>query len=195
MNKKVVIITGASRAGKDYLAEGLGLDIVKFAAPAKRAFEVFLQLPVGFLDSPERTQAVKHPITGLDLDYTYLDILINAYHVWEDIMPDGFTLPAFEASYQSYPIFAVTDMRKRLEIDFILSRFKQDDILHLRVEGRGTVLSSDDNLHASLAAFKHLYYVENSGTIEEYHTEIKRIKRVLTRFTEDNLYAVKHSVK
>lgn len=182
MNKKVVIITGPSRAGKDHAGLLLGLPIVKFSAPAKQAFEKMLNVTPGFLESPMRERYVPHPVTGEETDITYLDILKRAYHAWESIFPYGISLPAVEASWQPYNAFVVNDLRKQLEIDLILARFAQEDILHLRIEGRGTVLSTDDNLHLSLAAFKQLYYIANRGTIEEYNTELKRIQKVVNRF-------------
>jgi hypothetical protein len=182
MALKVIIITGASGSGKDTLASGLGLPVVKFASPFKRAFESFMCLPYGFLDTSRRNDRVIDPVTGVTLDLTYLDVMVNAFKVWEQIHPRGLTLAAVEKAWQGLPLFSITDLRKPIEVEFILSRFKQDEILHFRLLGRGNILESDVHLGATLKAFDNLYYIDN-GQSEPYFA-IQEANQILKEYLE-----------
>ena len=165
---KVIIVSGLSRSGKDTLADLTGLPIVKFAAPMKRAFETFMSLPVGFLDSEARNNRVVDIVTGITMAYTYLDVMVNAFKVWKSIHPHGLALGAVEASWQGLKAFVLSDLRAPNEAALVLNRFPQEDILNIVITGRGTELESDIHLAANGAKFINKVILNNDSTYDNY---------------------------
>jgi hypothetical protein len=198
-NRLCVLITGASGAGKDTIAALLGLPVVKFSSPAKRAFEVMMDIPYGTMDDREaRNQKVPHPVTGGLQYHSYLDVMIRAYHVWDSISP-GLSLPQVKKEMLKHPIYCVTDMRKEIEMDLIESMYGDgrrpySPLIHIRATGRGNVLESDDNLNESMRRFK-THLVDNSKDLEHLSRQLSHIIQEISQLTYENTLSYNVSVK
>jgi hypothetical protein len=176
----ILLITGLSDAGKDSVALRLGLPIVKFAAPMKRTFEDYLQLPQGALDDKEfRLQKVRCPISGKPLNYSYLDLMIKAYRAWDNIEP-GLSLPKVKSVIDQHATVAITDCRKVVEARFLMHNYPL--ITHVRVVGRGIRLESDDNFELISALIPADVTITNDTTLGYFEWCVDKFVKPLLSF-------------
>ena len=183
--KFIFVITGYSRAGKDSTADALTdlLDDsirIKFAAPAKRAFEDWFDLPTYSLESERYKNAcVVSPATGeTNYNVSYLDVLRSAFYKWDEIYP-GLTVGKAMRNASSDANLLFTDIRKQIELDAVIAYSKKHNmpicLLHVCRDGVTKVKGVDDFVDDMLYLdFESEYYrVLNNGSIEELEARVE----------------------
>jgi hypothetical protein len=174
-NCQIIIVGGYSGAGKDlfssYLVEALTekqerVQIVKFSRPLKDLVEQSYNLQTNSLDyESAKDEYVTHPVSGKFMDYTYRDILIRAFKVWDEIVPDGsFTLGLVKRSIKPHTNLIFNDVRKQCEVELIksLANIHSYELIYVPIKGnRGVKLESDGGVNYNECIFKRIHAVTN----------------------------------
>lgn len=152
---RIYVLTGLSGAGKDTLANALkefDSDVVQvqWSALMKRTFENWYGIPAFSLDDREFRQTI---VPGLSK--TYLQVMIDAYHKWNEIDPRLTIRPTIAGVKELLDLgkdIVITDTRKKEEADDLYSLVMLErteiDLFHVAIGGRvgEAALASDDNL-------------------------------------------------
>ena len=144
MTKPIYIFSGWSGAGKDTCGEcvthQLGLPVVKFADPGKRALEFMLKCPVGLMDDRVARLAIAPHCQGR----SYLQVLIDFYHHKDAVIGrDLFTRQTLDNVRLHPDGCIITDMRSEDEAEAIADLSRKGYDVSLIWIGGGEKLSSD----------------------------------------------------
>lgn len=184
---RIYVLSGVSGAGKDMLAKYLmefdnDVVLVQWSAIAKRTYERWYNIPKGSLDDREFRL---RQIPGMDK--TYLQVLIDAYHAWNDIDPRLTirpTLRVINRLLKDGKDVVITDTRKKEEADDLVelvNRSRVIELFNVHVFGREgeAALSSDDNLDYNLRKLREcsssdLSFVNSAGVdkVANFATEL-----------------------
>lgn len=180
MTSRIYTLSGVSGAGKDTLAKALmefDSDVVQvqWSGIFKRTFEAWYGIPTGSLD--DRVFRLTE-VPGLGK--TYLQVMIDAYHKWNEIDPRLTIRPTIrriKSLLDEGKDIVITDTRKKEEADdlysLVMHQRPEVDLFHVLIEGREgeAELASDDNLEynqyrlSTCAIYQDTFY--NDGGIDK----------------------------
>lgn len=181
MNKLYVLV-GVSGAGKDTTAEIIQRQLyatvnVKFSQPMKDAFEQWLGLERGFLNTDKRNLYVLNQVTGERENFTYHDLMIRAWKSWREIYPSltvGYVYRncLTELTYSKNVSLIFSDVRNKEEMQAVrlLKEKTNTPICFIILEGRGDAKESDaycNTLKNYESFMGERYVIDNPGTINE----------------------------
>lgn len=177
--KKILVFTGLSDSGKDTCAEYLysirRFPILKFVECSKNYVEDALCLPRGFLnDKKKRESKVVCPITGDLEEFTYVELLVKMYHERLNSYPK-LTLPYTGKQIDdAWTSVSITDMRSPLEAQYLMRNFA-NDVIHIRISGRGYERTSDACLTYNEAYLPVKHTVDNSKSFFDTQRQLNDI--------------------
>lgn len=160
----VFVVLGLSGAGKDIVYEVLRRERelpdrevhnIKFSGLMKRTFEQWYDVPKGSFDDREFREQL---VPGTDM--TYLDVMVKAYHAWENIDPLLTVRPTIQQAQtllENGHDVVITDCRKMGEAKAIVDIHQCGYNLRLiHVYGRvGETRKSSDVLLENLISYIH----------------------------------------
>jgi hypothetical protein len=190
MSEYLFIVSGVSGSGKDTVYELLNEIVpcrnIKFSSPCKRMVEDWLDLPNESLnDNNFKSQHVINPVNNKRESFTYLDMLIEAYHCWDKMYPGGYLSVGKIKKTIEEDVWDLnlcfTDVRKDSEIELIQSiQHNYDKTILFTVNGdRGNKLSTDGNTNIYKIIFDDIFELRNNRT-----TLKRELKEDLQRYLE-----------
>ncbi len=164
MSNYVFVLNAPSSGGKDLvyniINNFLPCENIKFAQPCKTAFEQWLNLEPGDLNQQKiKGQLAVNPITGETEDFSYGEILVNAYWAWDNIYPWLTIGHVWRRIQDNTNNLVFTDIRKDTEILAVnkyIEKVQPSTVVLIDIVGRGVVKSVDDN--ANIMGIKHTHY-------------------------------------
>lgn len=173
----IFVLLGLSNSGKDTAAGFMLADNIKFSAMMKRTLEKWYGLNEGDLDNKfVRSQIVPGE------SFTYLDVMVRAYHAWQAIDDKLTVRPTTKQIRQSLEAgrdVVLTDIRKEVEVEAVRELSKEGhNVVLVHIFGRQGEqrLSSDAKLEELFEELRHfandVIGLQNNGDIDHLVDEM-----------------------
>lgn len=151
-----IIWANRSDVGKDTCAELLNkyipLTIIKFSRAFKTPLEDWLSIPYGSLDDKSfRVNKVINPVTELEEEFTYNELMYNFFHVFKELYPTGnYLVPGKtkQTILNTQGNIAIVDLRNQTELELLkVLKDKYYIVLIQIISNRGEQKSTDKDIY------------------------------------------------
>jgi hypothetical protein len=183
MNRKLILLNGCPRCGKDtaadYLVHSLGAHAFKFSRPIKDAIKAAFQLSDVEVDVLEAT---KSKPTELFSDMSYRDIQISFSEDWlkpklgQDIF-GRLAARSLAKTIKMYPnnqLFVSSDSGFAAEAEPVIDLFGRENTLLIRVYRDGFSFEGDSRSYIDLPGVTRVS-VTNNGSVLEYQDAVREL--------------------
>jgi hypothetical protein len=181
MQRKLILLGGCPRAGKDtaadYLINELNAYAFKFSAPIKAAIRAAFELHP---DEVNYAESIKGEPTALFHGHSYRATQISFSEDWakpffgQNIFGKLASRHLRNAIklHPEYSLFVCSDSGFAAEAEPVIEVFGRKNVLLVRVYREGTSFAGDSRSHIELDGVTTVE-IANNGSIDQYQTKIK----------------------